>query len=127
MIGNDLVLEQYLLPASPQLAGFRLDGFSAIRPRVTHSPSSDVNIWDMSSPFLEDRYISPAVLYIQVSVFQVLTKPILLYCLVILVVYYIYLLFCSDSLDVVSVTPTNNQLCNADHLCTGVIVFFTLA
>lgn len=70
LIGNDLVLEQYLLPASPQLAGFRLDGFSAIRPRVTHSPSSDVNIWDMSSTFLEDRYISPAVLYIQVSVLQ---------------------------------------------------------
>lgn len=70
LIGNDLVLEQYLLPASPQLAGFRLDGFSAIRPRVTHSPSSDVNICDNSSTFLEDRHISPAVLYIQVSVFQ---------------------------------------------------------
>ncbi|CAK9148774.1 unnamed protein product [Ilex paraguariensis] len=28
---NDLVLEQYLSPASPMLAGFRLDGFSAIK------------------------------------------------------------------------------------------------
>lgn len=75
LIGNDLVLEQYLLPASPQLAGFRLDGFSAIRPRVTHSPSSDVNLYDTSSTFLEDRHISPAVLYIHVSVFQVLITP----------------------------------------------------
>lgn len=67
---NDLVLEQYLAPASPMLAGFRLDGFSAIKPRVTHSPSSDVNIWDMSSDLLDDRLIAPAILYIQVSAFQ---------------------------------------------------------
>ncbi|KAI4324378.1 hypothetical protein L6164_023923 [Bauhinia variegata] len=65
----DLVLEQYLSPASPLLAGFRLDAFSAIKPRVTHSPSSDVHSQNFSS-FLEDRYISPAVLYIQVSVLQ---------------------------------------------------------
>ncbi|THG23694.1 hypothetical protein TEA_008791 [Camellia sinensis var. sinensis] len=70
LMDNDLVLEQYLSPASPLLAGFRLDGFSAIRPRITHSPSSDVNIWDTSLTFLEDRHISPAVLYIQVSAFQ---------------------------------------------------------
>ncbi|XP_057491304.1 probable phosphoinositide phosphatase SAC9 [Actinidia eriantha] len=70
LMDNDLALEQYLSPASPLLAGFRLDGFSAIRPRVTHSPSSDVNIQDTSLTFLEDRHISPAVLYIQVSAFQ---------------------------------------------------------
>lgn len=74
---NDLVLEQYLSPASPLLAGFRLDGFSAIRPRATHSPPSDVNLWDSSSTFLDNRQISPAVLYIQVSAFQVLESPIL--------------------------------------------------
>ncbi|XP_027117809.1 probable phosphoinositide phosphatase SAC9 isoform X1 [Coffea arabica] len=67
---NDLVLEQYLSPASPTLAGFRLDGFSAIKPRVTHSPSSDVNMLDMSSYILDDRLISAAVLYIQVSALQ---------------------------------------------------------
>ncbi|CAH2042891.1 unnamed protein product [Thlaspi arvense] len=67
---NDLVLEQYLSPASPLLAGFRLDGFSAIRPRATHSPPSDVNLWDSSSTFLDNRQITPAVLYIQVSAFQ---------------------------------------------------------
>ncbi|KAK9289187.1 hypothetical protein L1049_017661 [Liquidambar formosana] len=67
---NDLVLEQYLSPASPLLAGFRLDAFSAIKPRVTHSPSPDVNNWDTSMTFLEDRHISPAVLYIQVSALQ---------------------------------------------------------
>uniref|UniRef100_A0A2P2LRY0 Phosphoinositide phosphatase SAC9 n=1 Tax=Rhizophora mucronata TaxID=61149 RepID=A0A2P2LRY0_RHIMU len=71
LMGNDLVLEQYLPPASPLLAGFRLDAFSAIKPRVAHSPYSDVDIWDTSSTFLEDRYISPAVLYIQVSALQV--------------------------------------------------------
>ncbi|KAH9782879.1 putative phosphoinositide phosphatase SAC9 [Citrus sinensis] len=41
LMDYDLVLEQYLPPASPSLAGFRLDSFSAIKPRVTHSPSSD--------------------------------------------------------------------------------------
>ncbi|GMP55033.1 hypothetical protein CsSME_00019988 [Camellia sinensis var. sinensis] len=70
LMDNDLVLEQYLSPASPLLAGFRLDGFSAIRPRVTHSPSSDVNMWNMPSSYLEDRHISPVVLYIQVSALQ---------------------------------------------------------
>ncbi|KAL2920819.1 putative phosphoinositide phosphatase SAC9 [Bienertia sinuspersici] len=71
LIENDLVLEQYLSPASPLLAGFRLDAFSAIRPRATHSPTSDVNPWDPSAaPLLEDRHITPAVLYIQVSVLQ---------------------------------------------------------
>ncbi|GAB4836288.1 Probable phosphoinositide phosphatase sac9 [Ancistrocladus abbreviatus] len=70
LTGSDLVLEQYLSPGSPMLAGFRLDAFSAIKPRVTHSPSSDINIWDPLSSLLEDRYINPAVLYIQVSVLQ---------------------------------------------------------
>ena len=69
---NDLVLEQYLSPASPLVAGFRLDAFSAIKPRVTHSPSSDVHSENFSS-LLDDRYIAPAVLYIQVSVLQVFT------------------------------------------------------
>lgn len=67
---DDLALEQYLLPGSPALAGFRLEAFTVIRPRVTHSPSSDVDIWDTSVTFLEDRHIFPAVLYIQVSVLQ---------------------------------------------------------
>lgn len=70
LIENDLVLEQYLLPASPMLAGFRLDAFSAIRPRVTHSPISDVKSWDPSALLLEDRHITPAVLYIQISALQ---------------------------------------------------------
>ncbi|XVF84266.1 hypothetical protein PTKIN_Ptkin17bG0019500 [Pterospermum kingtungense] len=70
LMDNDLVLEQYLPPSSPLLAGFRLDAFSAIKPRITHSPSSDEDIWDTSITFLEDRHISPAVLYIQVSALQ---------------------------------------------------------
>ncbi|XP_047334553.1 probable phosphoinositide phosphatase SAC9 isoform X2 [Impatiens glandulifera] len=65
LMENDLVLEQYLPPASQLVAGFRLDGFSAIKPRFTHSPSSDDDM-----KFLEDRYISPPVLYIQVSALQ---------------------------------------------------------
>ncbi|KAJ7980630.1 Phosphoinositide phosphatase [Quillaja saponaria] len=69
LLDNDLVLEQYLSTASPCLAGFRLDAFTAIKPRVTHSPS-DVNSCYTSSTLLEDRHISPAVLYVQVSVLQ---------------------------------------------------------
>lgn len=64
LIESDLVLEQYLSPASPTLAGFRLDGFTAIKPRVTHSPSQQL------STFWENRFISAPVLYIQVSALQ---------------------------------------------------------
>jgi len=74
---NDLVLEQYLSPVSPLLAGFRLDAFSAIKPRVTHSPFSDVHSKSFPS-LVDDRYITPAALYIQVSVLQVITGTILL-------------------------------------------------
>ncbi|KAJ0092940.1 hypothetical protein Patl1_26812 [Pistacia atlantica] len=70
LMDNDLLLEQYLPPASPPLGGFRLDALTAIKPRVTHSPSSDADIWDTSITFLEDRHIAPAVLYIQVFVLQ---------------------------------------------------------
>ncbi|GLT56600.1 hypothetical protein SLA2020_296310 [Shorea laevis] len=69
-LDNDLVLEQYLPPASPLLAGFRLDAFTAIKPRITHSPPSGADIWDTSMTFLEDRHISPPILYIQVSAIQ---------------------------------------------------------
>lgn len=64
LIENELALEQYMSPASPMLAGFRLDGFTAIKPRVTHSPSSHLSV------FWEDRFISAPVLYIQVSALQ---------------------------------------------------------
>ncbi|KAL0914723.1 hypothetical protein M5K25_015096 [Dendrobium thyrsiflorum] len=68
---NDLVLELYISPSAPGLAGFRLDAFSVIRPRIAHSPfSSDVNLWDSSLTGLEDRYIYPAILYMQVSAIQ---------------------------------------------------------
>ncbi|XP_010278654.1 PREDICTED: probable phosphoinositide phosphatase SAC9 [Nelumbo nucifera] len=70
LFGNDLVLDQYLSPASPPLAGFRLDAFNVIKPRITHSPSLDVSAWDTSLTCLEDRCISPAVLFIQVSALQ---------------------------------------------------------
>ncbi|KAL8521360.1 hypothetical protein ACS0TY_011765 [Phlomoides rotata] len=69
LIDNDLVLEQFLSPASPMLAGFRLDGFSAIKHRVNHSPSTDLDIGGMNC-LLEERLTSPAVLYIQVSALQ---------------------------------------------------------
>ncbi|XP_020697326.1 probable phosphoinositide phosphatase SAC9 [Dendrobium catenatum] len=68
---NDLVLELYISPTAPGLAGFRLDAFSVIRPRIAHSPfSSDVDLWDSSLTGLEDRYIYPAILYMQVSAIQ---------------------------------------------------------
>lgn len=67
---NDLVVEHFLSPASPMLSGFRIDGFSAIKPRVIHAPFCETKMWDTSS-FLEDRLISPAVLYIQVSALKV--------------------------------------------------------
>lgn len=68
---NDIVMEQYLSPACPMIAGFRLEAFGAIKPRVTHSPFSDEQVWDASVTFLEDRHIYPAVIYLQVSVIQV--------------------------------------------------------
>lgn len=72
---HDLVLEQYLPPSLPLLAGFQLDAFSVIKPRITRSPSSDADIWDISITCLEDKHISPAVLFIQVSAVQVSLKP----------------------------------------------------
>lgn len=67
----DLVLELYISPTAPGLAGFRLDAFSVIRPRNTHSPSfSDADIWDSSLTGLESRHIAPAILYIHVSAIQ---------------------------------------------------------
>lgn len=70
LIENHLVLEQFLSPASPMLAGFRLDSFSAIKHRISHSPSIDGNAEDSTTGLLDERLISPAVLYIQVSVLQ---------------------------------------------------------
>ncbi|KAH9602591.1 hypothetical protein KSS87_021998, partial [Heliosperma pusillum] len=70
LIENDLMLEQYILPSSPTVAGFRLDYFSAIKPRVTHSPMSDVNVWNPSSLLVDERHITPAILYVQVSALQ---------------------------------------------------------
>ncbi|KAM0878793.1 hypothetical protein ACQ4PT_034649 [Festuca glaucescens] len=66
---NDLVLEQYLLPNSPGIAGFRLDSFSVIRPRVTHSPlPSESDMREFSLTRMEDRHLNPAILHIQVTV-----------------------------------------------------------
>uniref|UniRef100_A0A0A9EVH8 Phosphoinositide phosphatase SAC9 n=1 Tax=Arundo donax TaxID=35708 RepID=A0A0A9EVH8_ARUDO len=66
---NDLVLEQYLLPNTPGIAGFRLDFFNVIRPCITHSPSSsELDIREFSLTRMEDRFINPAILYIQVTV-----------------------------------------------------------
>lgn len=68
----DLVLEQYLSLNVPLIAGFRLDAFNVIKPRITHSPpSSDSSIWGSSLTCLEDRHITPAVVHIQVSAYQV--------------------------------------------------------
>ncbi|KAI9082350.1 hypothetical protein K1719_035773 [Acacia pycnantha] len=69
LLRNDLVLELNLSPVSPLLAGFRLDAFSVIKPWVTHSPMSNVRGQNFLA-LMDDRYISPAVLYIQVSVLQ---------------------------------------------------------
>uniref|UniRef100_A0A0D9V0Q7 Phosphoinositide phosphatase SAC9 n=1 Tax=Leersia perrieri TaxID=77586 RepID=A0A0D9V0Q7_9ORYZ len=66
---NDLVLEQYLLPNTPGIAGFRLDFFNVVRPRVTHSPSSsELDMKKFSLIQMEDRVVNPAILYIQVTI-----------------------------------------------------------
>ncbi|OEL28911.1 putative phosphoinositide phosphatase SAC9 [Dichanthelium oligosanthes] len=66
---NDLVLEQYLLPNSPGIAGFRLDFFSVIRPRVIHSPSSsELDTREFSLTRMEDRFVNQAILYMQVTI-----------------------------------------------------------
>lgn len=69
LMDNDLTLEQYLSPLSPLIAGFRLDAFSAIKPRITHSPLPDAYTQD-GLTLMDERYISPAVLYMQVSALQ---------------------------------------------------------
>ncbi|KAL4561231.1 hypothetical protein LXL04_033394 [Taraxacum kok-saghyz] len=63
LIENDLVLEQLISPTSPMAAGFRLDGFSAIKPRLIHSPLTSKSLFTV----FEHRFISPPVLHIQVS------------------------------------------------------------
>jgi hypothetical protein len=68
---NDLVLEQLLSPGMPSVAGFRFDYFNVVRPRVSHSPSINGEICESYLTRLEDRAISPAVLYIQVFALQV--------------------------------------------------------
>ncbi|XP_040376150.1 probable phosphoinositide phosphatase SAC9 [Oryza brachyantha] len=66
---NDLVLEQYLLPNTPAIAGFRIDFFNVVRPRVTHSPSSlELDMKEFSLIRMEDRIVNPAVLYLQVTI-----------------------------------------------------------
>ncbi|XP_042436700.1 probable phosphoinositide phosphatase SAC9 isoform X2 [Zingiber officinale] len=70
---NDLVVEQFLSPISPAIAGFRIDAFNIIRPRVTHSPMNTV---DGYSTLIEDRYIVPTVLYIQAAVVQESRKAV---------------------------------------------------
>ncbi|KAG8045417.1 hypothetical protein GUJ93_ZPchr0008g11457 [Zizania palustris] len=66
---NDLVLEQYLLPNTPKIAGFRLDFFNIVRPRVTHSPSSsELDTKDCSLTCMEDRVVNPATIYMQVTI-----------------------------------------------------------
>ncbi|RCV39734.1 hypothetical protein SETIT_8G246900v2 [Setaria italica] len=66
---NDLVLEHYLLPNSPGIAGFRLDFFSIIRPHVTHSPSSsELYMREFSLTRMEDRFVNQAILYMQVTI-----------------------------------------------------------
>lgn len=51
------------------LAGFRFDGFSAIKHRCNHSPSTDLDAED-GSCLIEERLIAPAVLCIQVCAVQ---------------------------------------------------------
>lgn len=72
---NDLVLEQYLLPNTPGIAGFRLDFFNVIRPRVTHSPSSpELDTREFSLTRMEDRFVNPAILYIQITIVKVIIR-----------------------------------------------------
>ncbi|MQL98107.1 hypothetical protein Taro_030802, partial [Colocasia esculenta] len=73
LTGNDFVLEQYLSPGAPAIAGFRLDAFNIIKPKITHSPSSlDMGIGDSPLTCLEDEQIFPAVLYIHVTLLKFL-------------------------------------------------------
>ncbi|KAL3752756.1 hypothetical protein ACJRO7_000192 [Eucalyptus globulus] len=72
---NGLTLEQDLSSLSPLIAGFRLDAFSAFKPRITHSPLPDAYTQD-GLTLMDDRYISPAVLYIQVTALEESQKEV---------------------------------------------------
>ena len=73
LIDNDLVLEQNISPASPVMAGFHLDGFSAIKPQLTHSPYSTINSMDASSIVYQHIFLSSVILHIQVFASHVLS------------------------------------------------------
>lgn len=55
----------------PSIAGFCFDYFNVVRPRVTHSPAVNGERCESYLTCLEDRAISPSVLYIQVFALQV--------------------------------------------------------
>lgn len=60
------------MPNTPGIAGFRLDFFNVVRPRVTHSPSSsELDMKEFSLIPMEDRVINPAILYLQVTIVKV--------------------------------------------------------
>ncbi|CAN6468275.1 unnamed protein product [Victoria cruziana] len=68
---NDCILEQYLSPSAPGVAGFRIDALNVIRPRILHSPTPmDMDASDQPLTYIEDRHMTNAVLFIQVSVLQ---------------------------------------------------------
>ncbi|KAI3511442.1 hypothetical protein L1887_18595 [Cichorium endivia] len=71
LIENDLVLD--ISPSSPTAAGFRLDGFIAIKPRLTHSPSKSESL----VTGFEHRFISPPVLNIQVLTLKGLSEEMM--------------------------------------------------
>ncbi|KAH9305499.1 hypothetical protein KI387_009903, partial [Taxus chinensis] len=71
---GDRVLEQYISPMAPTIAGYRLDALCAVKPYKNHSPiSSEKSYVGNFVNSLEAVPTNPPVLFIHVSALQVKT------------------------------------------------------
>lgn len=71
LMDGDRVLEQYVPPMGPLIAGFRLDALCAVKPITNHSPISPMGkFMGRTLKTVEAALISPPILFIQVTVHQ---------------------------------------------------------
>jgi hypothetical protein len=70
-LDGDRVLEQYISPMAPLIAGFRLDALCAVKPNTNHSPISPIgSFMGRTLKTVEAALINPPILFIQVTALQ---------------------------------------------------------
>lgn len=71
LLDSDRVLEQYVSPMSPSIAGFRLDALCAVKPSTNHSPISPMGSFlGRMLKTVETVLTNPPTLFIQVTALQ---------------------------------------------------------